>query len=221
MNNYSVCCVVRDEEENIEGMINSCISYLDSDDELVIIDGGSKDRTYDIAKWYEGTDRDVKVIKLPQKWAKRKWEDEAEYRNWCWERCKHDWILSLDADEAYDKKVYESLREMIIDNDVLAIYFTTINFYGSTKRIIDPEIFPDYHIRFANRKRFKWVGKIHSSLWLDGKAPISPNHFFAAVSSTPLYHYARVRGEVNREYGVIPKETIEFKGEHPRREYDE
>lgn len=212
--------ITRDEPKMLYGALNACLPYLSEGTEFILIDGSKTASAMPVLqKFTNKTKAFINYILKPQDWEKRKWENEADYRNNCWDLCKYDYILSLDDDEAFDKIVYEKLGEAVA-NKQMAIYFPTINFYGSTKKIINPEMFPDLHIRFANKRLFKWVGGIHSSLWFNGVTPIMPIDPLAKTMEHPLYHYARIDKNTKREYGDIPTDTIDYLSEHPRKEFD-
>lgn len=226
MNYLSVCMVVRDEEELLPGAIESILPYLAPEDELVIVDGGSNDITKGLAEEYQKDDCRIKIFSNPQDFPKREWKDEAGYRNKAYSFCKNDWILSHDADEAYSKEFYSRVHDLINQDQVKAFYFPTINFIGSTKKVIDLDIFPDLHIRLVHKPSFEWVGDLHASQWLkkeDGSLEsINPNHKPAYLLPFCLYHYARVKPGITREYGEIPeKQVVDFLGGHPRKEFDE
>lgn len=217
---YSVCMITRDELDFLKGALENCLPHLSYTTEFVLIDGSADGSAFPLFKeWIGKTACQLVYVPLPQAWEKRKWTDEAKYRNTAWSFCRSSWILSIDDDEAYDKELYNYLLNR---SDMLkyAYYFPTVNFFGSTKKVIDPIKFPDYHIRFANKNFFRWVGAIHSSLWLSGIESISPDHKIASTVPFPLYHYARVKGDVSREYGEIPKDLIDYDGKHPRTEFD-
>src|ERR1039457_6804848 len=72
------------EERNIARAIES----LRCCDEIVIVDSGSVDRTVELAEKLRG-----RVIEAG-------WLGFAEQKNRAAEHAAHDWILSLDADEA-------------------------------------------------------------------------------------------------------------------------
>ena len=76
--------ITLNEERNIARAIES----LRCCDEILIVDSGSIDRTVELAQ-----NLGVRVIEAG-------WRGYAGQKNWAAEQASHDWILSLDADEA-------------------------------------------------------------------------------------------------------------------------
>jgi len=218
----SVCSVVLNEEKNIAGMIEACLPFLGKDDELVIVDGGSTDKTIDIiSSFINDFPSKISFIYLKQNWTKREWRNEADIRNKAISFCKNDWILSLDADEAYSEKFYSKIPSILVDNaDKLVFYFPTVNFFGSTKKCIDLAQWPDLHIRLFNKKHCKWFGKIHASVWHKSGTVFNPLHPYAKLLDHYLFHYARVKEDVNRPYGDIPCRDLIPWFINPRKEFD-
>ena len=99
-----------------------------------------------------------------------------------------------------------------------AWYLPTANFLDSTDKIIDPEKWQDLHIRLFDKTKCTWVGDIHSSVWRKDGTVFNPTAPDAGVLQDYLYHYARVKQNIQRPYGNIgSSETIEFLYDHPRR----
>ena len=76
--------ITLNEERNIARAIES----LRCCDEILIVDSGSVDRTVELAE-----NLGARVIEAG-------WRGYAGQKNWAAEQAAHDWILSLDADEA-------------------------------------------------------------------------------------------------------------------------
>ena len=80
----SATIITFNEERNIARAIES----LRCCDEIVVLDSGSTDRTVELAE------------KLGARMIESPWRGYAGQKNWAAEQASHDWILSLDADEA-------------------------------------------------------------------------------------------------------------------------
>ena len=94
----SVAMIVKNEEKNIERCLKA-LGALDNkiDYEIIVVDTGSEDKTFEIAEKY------TKKVYF-HKWN----EDFAAMRNKSISYCKGQWILVLDADE-----VLENPKELI------------------------------------------------------------------------------------------------------------
>lgn len=92
----SVALAVFNEEENLVDCLESVKDWVD---EIVVVDGGSKDKTIEIAKKYK-----VKIIKTGNPAIFHINKQKAI------DACRGEWILQLDADE----RVSDALREEIL-----------------------------------------------------------------------------------------------------------
>lgn len=108
MRTISAVVVVKNEEVNIA----DCLDTLTFCDEIIVVDDGSTDRTYDIAKRY--TD---KVFK-------HKSEGFVEAaRKFAIQKATKDWVINIDADERVTEALAKEIRTIIEKDD------TTINAY--------------------------------------------------------------------------------------------
>lgn len=90
----SACLIVQDEQERIGAALQS-VAFCD---ETIVVDGGSRDATTEIARA-----AGARVIENP-------WPGFAAQRNVALDAASGDWILELDADE----RVSPSLRTSIL-----------------------------------------------------------------------------------------------------------
>jgi glycosyltransferase involved in cell wall biosynthesis len=81
--------ITLNEERNIARAIES----LRCCDEIVLVDSGSVDRTVELA------------AKLGARVVESPWHGYATQKNYAAEQATHDWILSLDADEALSESL--------------------------------------------------------------------------------------------------------------------
>ena len=146
--------ITLNEERNIARAIES----LRCCDEILIVDSGSVDRTVELAEKL-----DVRVIEAG-------WLGYAAQKNWAAEKASHDWILSLDADEAISEP---------LEAEILALKKTGPRFDAYTmprlarylgRWILHSGWYPDLKVRLYNRRKAKFVGDfVHESVITQGR----------------------------------------------------
>src|SRR6185295_10064278 len=85
----SATIITFNEERNIARVIES----LRCADEIIVLDSGSTDRTIELAE------------KLGARVIEGDWPGYAAQKNLAAEKATHEWILSLDADEALSESL--------------------------------------------------------------------------------------------------------------------
>ncbi|KPK42642.1 MAG: hypothetical protein AMJ78_01855 [Omnitrophica WOR_2 bacterium SM23_29] len=93
----SVVVIAKNEEKKIA----DCLESVKWADEIVVLDDMSEDKTVEAAKRY--TD---KVFQ-------RKMDIEGRHRNYAYSLAKHNWVLSLDADERATPELKDEIKEVI------------------------------------------------------------------------------------------------------------
>ena len=146
--------ITLNEERNIARAIES----LRCCDEILIVDSGSVDRTVELAEKL-----DVRVIEAG-------WRGYAGQKNWAAEQASHDWILSLDADEALSEP---------LEAEILALKKTGPRFDAYTmprlarylgRWILHSGWYPDRKVRLYDRRKARWIGDfVHESVVPQGK----------------------------------------------------
>ncbi|HYK07962.1 MAG TPA: glycosyltransferase family 2 protein [Candidatus Eisenbacteria bacterium] len=142
--------------KNAESLIEDAIRSVDFAQEIIVVDGGSTDRTNDVAK------------KLHAKIIKGESNNFAEQRNIGAKAAKGKWILYIDTDE----RVSASLRESIqfqISNDKLhmsAFKIKRKNFYLGNHEW--PKI--EQLERLFRKDALKgWYGALHETAKVEGQ----------------------------------------------------
>lgn len=97
----SVGIITLNEEKNLD---RTLLSVKDIAEEIVIIDCGSTDKTFEIAKRYHA------------KFIFNKWEGFGKQKNFAILNCSGDWILLIDADEVLSKELIIKIK-YIIENE--------------------------------------------------------------------------------------------------------
>ena len=147
MSTISACMIVQDEELRVRNAIENVYSYVD---EIIIVDGGSKDKTVEICKSYEK----VKLYKIPfsQSFCKQK--------NNALSRATKEWILLIDADELFDLDALENLQRLTHWGYVAYAFPRKTRIDGKLYNIIEP----DCQIRlWQNKSGIHYVGDLHES----------------------------------------------------------
>ncbi len=149
----SATIITLNEEKNITRAIES----LRCCDEIVVVDSGSNDRTLELAS------------RLGARVVESQWHGYAKQKNFAADQALHDWVLSLDADEA----VSEAL-----EGEILAVKNNGPRHDGYTiprlaqycgKWILHSGWHPDRKVRLYDRRRGTWVGEyIHESVRVRG-----------------------------------------------------
>ncbi len=131
---------------------NTLQSLQDVADDIVIVDNGSTDDTLKIARQFNAT-----VIETG-------WDGYGRNKNKGIDAAKHDWILNLDADEAIDEALKQSLLLLHLQNEKEVFNIRFKNFFCG-KWIRFGEWGFDSHIRLFNRRLVRWNNaEVHESL---------------------------------------------------------
>lgn len=151
----SVTIVAQDEEDRIGDAIRS-VGWAD---EVLVVDGGSRDRTREVARG-----AGARVIEHP-------WEGYAAQKNVAREAAIHDWILGLDADERVSPELAESIRAALAEPGERAGFACNRRNHYLGRPVRWCGWYPDRRVRLFHRAHGRWVGPDpHDSVALDGDA---------------------------------------------------
>ncbi|MES1197989.1 MAG: glycosyltransferase family 2 protein [Chitinophagaceae bacterium] len=149
MQSLSVVIVCKNEADVIAGMLQSLQGLTD---DIIVYDNGSNDATIETVK------------KFNAQVQQGSWEGFGKTKKKATALAKYDWVLSLDADEAIDKGLKESLLSLPLDNEKEVYELKFKNFLGN-KEIKHGEWGGDKHIRLFNRKVVNWDdAQVHERL---------------------------------------------------------
>lgn len=156
MPQLSVVIITFNEELNIKRCLESVQEIAD---DIVVVDSFSKDKTEEICRQHN-----VRFIQ-------RKWEGYSDTKNFANAQAKHDWILSLDADEALSEELKNSIIEIKKGQASGTYKFNRLTNYCGTW-IKHCGWYPDTKVRIFDRRNAKWEGKIHEQLITSGAPAI-------------------------------------------------
>jgi glycosyltransferase involved in cell wall biosynthesis len=153
----SATIITLDEERNIERCILSLLGVVD---EILVLDSFSRDKTAEICKRHG------------VKFFQRDWEGYAKSKNYANKLAEHDWVLSIDADEALSAELKKSIlshKNKLRLNQVYQFNRLT-NYCGQW--IKHSGWYPDKKIRLFNRHQIFWEGNIHETLAIPSSVEI-------------------------------------------------
>ena len=140
MQSLSVVIVCKNEAGIIDRTLESLQGLTD---DIIVYDNGSTDNTVEVVKQFN--------VRLQQ----GSWEGFGKTKNKATAFAKYDWILSLDADEAIDEELKQSLMALSLNNDKVLYEIEYKNFLGN-KHLKHGEWGNDKHTRLFNRKSANW-----------------------------------------------------------------
>ena len=138
----SATIIARDEERNIARAIES----LRCCDEIIVVDSGSCDRTVEIA------------TKLGARVIETGWRGYAAQKNFAASQAEHDWILSLDADEALSEALEADIWVLKKKGPQHDGYTMPRMAQYLGKWILYSGWYPDRKVRLYRRDRASFVG---------------------------------------------------------------
>ena len=150
----SAAIITFNEERNIARVLES----LRCCDEIVVVDSGSIDRTVELA------------TKLGARVVESVWRGFAGQKNYASEHCEHDWILSLDADEALSEALEGEIWQIKKNGPEFDAYTMPRMAQYLGRWILHSGWYPDRKVRLFDRRRARWVGDfVHESVTVDGR----------------------------------------------------
>jgi glycosyltransferase involved in cell wall biosynthesis len=165
----SLCIATYNEEAFIHYPLDSVYDLVD---EVVIVDGGSKDKTVKIAKSYGKKVRMIKTTNPPMFHINKQKAIEG---------AKGDWILQLDADEALSPELKREINKVIKGIKPVAYWIPRKNFFLG-RFLTKGGVYPDYTIRlYRNGVAHFPCKSVHENVKVKGKIGHLKN---------PLLHYA-------------------------------
>jgi len=196
MQKISAVVITFNEERNIERCLASLQHVVD---EIIVVDSFSTDHTAEICKKFN-----VKLFN-------RTWDDFSASKNFGNEQASHDWILSLDADEALSTELGGNIIDLKNKNTAGSYKINRMTNYCGTW-IRHGGWFPDIKVRMFDRRKVKWTGVIHETL-----SNIAYNT--APLLEGICYHYSYYSKEQHilqaQKYTDIAAMELFEKGERP------
>lgn len=146
---FSVTIIAKNEAAHIAGCVES-VAGISND--ILLADSGSSDGTMSIAR-----EAGAKVVSL-------EWKGYGGTRNEAALLARHDWILSLDADERVTAELAAAISQLNLQNDKIIYGFKRVNFLGN-KRVRYGEWGRDKVFRLYNKRNTQWdAALVHENI---------------------------------------------------------
>ncbi len=166
----SLCLAVYNEEKNLHYPMDSAYDMVD---EVIIVDGGSTDKTVEIAKSYG---KKVRIIVSPNPKMFHINKQKAI------EAATGEWIIQLDADEELSPELKKEISQIINSKDAKEAYNLPRKNWFLTRFLTKGGQYPDYTIRLYKNGAARFpCNDVHENVEIKGET---------GFLKTPLLHYA-------------------------------
>ncbi len=108
----SIVIPVHNSEKYLKECIESVLQGLENDDEIILVENGSTDRSWEICSGYNDAYPCVKAVHLETAGVSRA-------RNYGVSLAKGDWIIFLDSDDILDPGLLPAVHDLDIKADIL------------------------------------------------------------------------------------------------------
>ena len=195
MQRISVVLAVFNEEENLKNCLESVRDLVW---EIVIVDGGSTDRTLDIAKEFS-----ARIIKTnnPQMFHINK--------NKAIDASLGDWVLQLDADEVVTKELAKEIKKVVsLKSDINGYWIPRRNFFLG-RFLTKGGQYPDLTLRFYRKGLGRLPAKdVHEQAEIQGAVGYFKNDLLHVRDKTFLNYIERFNRYTNLLASQIVKPSF-------------
>lgn len=149
----SVILITKDAAAHVERALRS-VAWAD---ERIVVDAGSRDATVDLAR------------PLATRVQSHPWAGYGAQKNHAAGLATHDWVLSLDADEAVTDALRDHIAALPEAPAAAAYRMPRVTWYLG-RWIRSTDWYPDRAVRLYDRRRARWDDRpVHESLVVQGE----------------------------------------------------
>ncbi|MBW1721716.1 MAG: glycosyltransferase family 2 protein [Deltaproteobacteria bacterium] len=191
-NLLSVAIITLNEEERLPG----CLASLSFADEVLVVDSGSTDRTREIAQSFG-----ARVFVEP-------WMGFSMQKQMAVDRCSHDWVLILDADERVPEATAKTIRRVISrpDQGEVAAFSLKRKNLLHDKWIRHCGWWPDPVVRLVDRRKGEFDGRAVHERWITrGRV----EHLDVHIEHLSFRNYSELVAKMERYSNIAANELFE------------
>ena len=164
MKRLSAVLVTYNEEEKIQRALNSLQKVSD---EIVVVDSYSTDATPELCSRYTN-----RVLM-------RSWGGYRDQKQFATDQASHDWVLSLDADEALSPQLAEEILQWKEQENNCEGYYLPRKTFFMGCWIEHTTWYPDRQLRLFRKSRGCWEGgRVHESFQVTGPTANFKGHIY-------------------------------------------
>jgi glycosyltransferase involved in cell wall biosynthesis len=150
----SVTIITKNEASHIAAALES-VAWAD---ETIVVDAESSDGTVEIAR------------RLAAQVHVRPWSGYGDQKNFAAGLAKHDWILSIDADERVTPELATNIQRTVSSSPAARGFKLSRVTFHLGRWIRSTDWYPDYQLRLYDRRHAQWNDRrVHESVMVDGE----------------------------------------------------
>ena len=179
----SAIFITYNEEHDLPDALESVRGVAD---EIVVVDSGSLDHTCEVAR-----EHGARVIS-------RAFTNFGDQKNFAASQARHDWVLSLDADERLSGELRDSLLAWKQSDPEYSAYEMNRkpNYLGGW--IGHSGWYPEHCVRLYRRNSAGFEGALHESVRVGGPAGRLPGDLLHYTIRSLREHYAKMEAFTTR-----------------------
>ena len=130
--------------KNEASRLRDCLDSVRWADELLVVDDESQDDTSSLAE------------SLGARVLHRKMDIEGRHRNWAHDQARHEWVLSLDADERVTPQLAQEIQTLLGGTPEHQTYAIPRRNYIGSRWIQHGGWYPSAQVKLFKRSVFRW-----------------------------------------------------------------
>jgi glycosyltransferase involved in cell wall biosynthesis len=183
----SVAIITKDEEKRLP----QCLKSVSFADDIVVVDSGSTDRTVVIAKEFG-----CRVFT-------EDWKGYGPQKNSAVDKCEHELVLLLDADERVPIEAKEVILKVLQKPEADAYSVKRKN-YLHGRWLKHSGYWPDRHIRLVNKTKGSFQSVIHEQWVTNGRVQDLDVH----IEHYAFSNYSDMLETLNNYSTIIARELF-------------